>query len=144
MEPVLYPPITEHTFDSDCLMRSWAQSGFLLELYETFHFAGLHGHTSVAYRLYDFDSPDAGSCLIFEGTDYGIPAGQRLDDDDAVRGILGFLSCRSGDVEDDYFAGYTPRQMAWVADRAEDLSWWAMDDINIETGAVPDDDDNED
>lgn len=138
MDAARYPPITEHTFDSDRLMRSWAQSGFLLELYETFHVASPYGHTSVGYRLYDFESPDAGNCLVFEGTDYGIPTGQCIDGDEAVRGILGFLSIRPSDVEDEFFAQYTPRQMAWADDRAEDLSWWAMDDVNIETGAVED------
>lgn len=133
-----YPAVTEHTFDTEHLMRSWAQDGFLVELYDTGYCES--SHTSVAYRLYDFEyAGETSAGLVFEGTDYGVPSSQVIDGDEAVRGLLGFLSCRPGDVDDDFFADYTPHQLAWAADRAEALSWWAMDDIDMETGNVPDD-----
>ena len=37
-------------------------------------------------------------------------------------GLLGFLALRPGDVEADYFTGYTPRQLHWRDARAEDAA----------------------
>lgn len=139
-----FPPITEHTFNHEHLMRSWEQDGFLVELYETGHTQfERYGHTSVGYRLYDVDfSRETGNGdPIFEGTDYGIPAGSVIDNLAAVNGIVGFLSCRPGDTDNEYFEGYTERQLTWVSARAEELSWWGMDDIDMETGLVPEDED---
>jgi len=36
--------------------------------------------------------------------------------------VLGFLALRPGDVEADYFTGYTPMQLAWRDQHAEDLA----------------------
>ncbi len=50
-----------------------------------------------------------------------MPADQPLDGDQTVRGVLGFLALRPGDVEADYFDRYTPEQLAWRDQHAEDL-----------------------
>lgn len=128
------PQITEHTFSEQHLMRSWSKDDFLVELYETGFSDG--SHTAVGYRLYDieFSRETGDGDPIFEGTDYGVPHGQTIDGDFAVNGIVGFLSCRPGDTDDEYFANYTERQMAWVQARAEQLAMWGLDDIDMETG----------
>jgi hypothetical protein len=132
-----YPPITADTFAEHLLMRSWSADGFLVELYETGHTDFEHfGHTSVGYRLFDIDYSQmtGDGSPIFQGTDYGIPRGQCVDDDEAVRGIIGFLSLMHGDTDGEFFEDYTPRQIAWCEQRAEALGLWSLDDIDMTTG----------
>lgn len=125
--------IHQHTFHEAHLMRSWAGDGYLLELYETGHFEG--NHTAVAYRFYDLEwEGRSDASPIFQGADYGVPSQMTIDGDDAVRGLLGFLSVRHGDTDDEFFADYTPRQLAWVSERAETLSLWSLDDTDLDTG----------
>jgi hypothetical protein len=103
--------------DDQSRMREWASDPFRLELYE------LHeprrwrqdGKTPIGYRFYHDDQ------LIFEGDDIAVPAGQSLDGDQTVRAVLNFLTQRPGDVEPDYFACYTPTQLVWRDQHAEDL-----------------------
>lgn len=123
----MYPTITPNTFDPAHLMRSWTTDGFLVELYETGTMVG--SHTAVGYRLYDVDyAIETGDAsVVFEGTDYGVPSGQTIDGDRAVEGILGFLSLRPGDTDDEFFAGDTDRQTAWRIARGEHLGIYAQD-----------------
>lgn len=100
--------------DDESFMREWASGPFRLELHEASR-AHLGEPTPIGYRLYHDGR------LIFEGDDIAVPAGQSLDGDETVRAVLGFLSQRSGDVELDYFARYTPTQLAWRDQHAEDL-----------------------
>ena len=100
--------------DDQSLMREWIAGPFRLEPHEPNPWpAG--DPTPIGYRFYHDDQ------LIFEGDDISVPAGQPLDGDQTVRGVLGFLALRPGDVEPDYFAGYTPTQLAWRDQHAEDL-----------------------
>jgi hypothetical protein len=104
--------------DDDSLMREWACGPFRLELHEAPGQAARRmpeGHTPVGYRFFHDGR------LIFEGDDIGVPPDQSLDGDETVRGVLGFLALRPGDVEAEYFAGYTPSQVAWRDLHAEDL-----------------------
>ena len=100
--------------DDQSLMREWASGPFRLELHETsrVHFGE---PTPIGYRLYHHGQ------LIFEGDDIAVPEGESLDGDQTVRAVLEFLSQRRGDVEADYFARYTPAQLAWRDQHAEDL-----------------------
>ena len=96
------------------LMREWTAGPFRLQLHEPTRWpAG--DPTPIGYRFYHHDE------LIFEGDDIAVPAGQSLDGDQTVRGVLGYLALRPGDVEADYFAGYTPAQLAWRDEHAEAL-----------------------
>lgn len=137
MKTAKFPPITDETFRPWHLMRTWSKDGFLVELFETgFTDYERYGHTYVAYRFYDVDYAfETGNAdPIFAGTDYGIPSGQTIDGDHAVRGILGFLSIRPGDTDAEFFDGYTERQLAWVDARAEELNLWGLDDTDLVTG----------
>jgi hypothetical protein len=135
----MYPPIMQDTFAPQHLMRSWEQDGFLVELYETGAKSDYH-HSLVAYRLYDIDwALETGNAdVIFEGTDYGIPSHQVIDDDEAVRGLCGFLSLRPGDTDAEYFADYTERQTTWAEARAETLGLWSLDGVDMATGEFSD------
>jgi hypothetical protein len=100
--------------DDQSLMREWTSGRFRLELHEASrsHFGG---PTPIGYRLYHDGQ------LIFQGDDIAVPAGQSLDGDQTVRVVLNFLTQRPSDVEPDYFARYTPTQLAWRDQHAEDL-----------------------
>jgi hypothetical protein len=100
--------------DDQSLMREWASGPFRLELHEASH-RHFGGPTPIGYRLY-YDGR-----LIFEGDDIAVPEGESLDGDQTVRAVLNFLSQQPGDVEPDYFARYTPAQLAWRDRHANDL-----------------------
>ncbi len=94
--------------DHGSLMREWAGGPFRLELHglvqscETSQRWREDRKTPIGYRFYHDDQ------LIFEGHDIPVPDGQTLDGDQTVRGVLEYLALRPGDVEADYFRGYTP------------------------------------
>lgn len=62
--------------------------------------------------------------VIFEGTDYST---WPVTYGDAARGVLGFLTLRPGDTDAEFFDSYTPEQIAWRDEHAEDLSIFALD-----------------
>ena len=66
------------------------------------------------------------STVLFAGDDYSPSPMHSIDGDDAVEGLMGFLTLRPGDTDPDYFAGYTPEQMAFCEQHAEALSCDAM------------------
>lgn len=63
--------------------------------------------------------------VIFEGEDYGCSPCHAIDSDEAVRGILSFLTLRPGDTDREYFEGYTPAQLEYCDEHAESLSMFA-------------------
>lgn len=59
--------------------------------------------------------------LLFEGEDFACSPMHAIDSDESVAGLLGFLTLRPGDTDADYFAEYTPEQMAFARGDAEQL-----------------------
>jgi len=112
----------EQVMDHGSLMREWAGGPFRLELHELVQSCETSQRwredrkTPIGYRFYHDDQ------LIFEGHDIPVPDGQTLDGDQTVRGVLEYLALRPGDVEADYFRGYTPAQLAWRDQHAEHLA----------------------
>lgn len=80
------------------------------------------GQLHVGYRL---TSPQGEA--IFEGEDFGCAPSDAIDSDACLRGILGFLTLRPGDTDAEYFESFTPAQLAFAANDAEDLSQYATD-----------------
>lgn len=106
-------------FDGYEMIREWESDGFRLELFDTHEpptDRRWFNETALAYRFYDDGR------LIFSGADYRPGASIPIDSDRSVAGLLGFLSLRPGDTDSDYFADYSPEQLAWCQDRAEELS----------------------
>lgn len=71
-------------------------------------------HERWRYELY------AGGSLIFDAADLSSPIG--ASEDEVAHSALTFLTLRPGDVEAEYFDGYSPVQCAWRDMYAEDLS----------------------
>lgn len=81
------------------------------------------GCTYVGYRLYDGEGK-----IVFEGEDYSPGPMHGIDSDESVAGLLGFLSCRPGDTDDEYFQDYTPAQLDYADTYGEDLSMYSIED----------------
>lgn len=77
-------------------------------------------HYTLGYELRMHEN--GRTVVLFKGEDYGCPMHSVVDSDECVRGILGFLTLRPGDTDADYFAAYTPDQLAYCAAHAEALS----------------------
>jgi hypothetical protein len=69
--------------------------------------------------------PRGKAVCLFEGEDFGMPAipmqGDSIDGDNTIRGIMGFLTLKPGDTDDEYFERYTPEQLAYTEQHAEAL-----------------------
>ena len=65
--------------------------------------------------------------ILFRGEDYGCSPLHCIDSDASVEGVMSFLTLRPGDTDRDYFADYTPEQLAYCAEHAEALSCYIVD-----------------
>lgn len=97
---------------------------FTLQTRDTGRFDGTH--STLAYTL-SMKLPGKPRTVIFEGADYGVPSHQCIDSDDAVRGLLVFLTLRPGDTDSEYFEGYTDAQRAFCEEHAEALAMASYD-----------------
>jgi hypothetical protein len=67
----------------------------------------------------------ANDAVIFSGEDYKPSPLLGPDSNASAGGLIGFLSCKPGDVEEDYFADYSERQLEFAREHGDDLSLWA-------------------
>jgi hypothetical protein len=99
-------------------IRTWKRDGFKLVLYDT-HVPtgrGFMADTLLAYRFSD------GGRVIFSGRGFAPPLGVAIDSDECVAACLFAFCLRPGDVEEEFFDGYTARQRAWLeTDRVDEL-----------------------
>ena len=63
----------------------------------------------VAYRLTRLSDNKS----IFEGEDFSPSPQHSVDGIEAVCGLLGFLTLKPGDTDQEYFDDYTPEQLEW-------------------------------
>jgi hypothetical protein len=85
------------------------------------------GKSVIGYRLTKsagVATPERGARheVIFEGTDFAVGRFTCIDSDEALASLMGFLTLRPGDTDDEYFAGYTKEQLAYAEAHAEALS----------------------
>lgn len=87
------------------------------------------GQHQVGYAFYHVNE----ATPIFAGEDIGISPAHAIDSDAALRSIMGWLTLRKGDVDADFFADYTPRQLEFRdSSDCEFLQLWGMDDEDTE------------
>lgn len=78
-----------------------------------------------------------GTRVIFDGDGFRPSSCHPIDRPDAIIGLLGFLSLCDGDIDSDYFAGYTPEQLEWRDGYAESLAMVVCDCTDEEgSGAI--------
>lgn len=97
--------------------------------------SGSDGRWKVGYRL-NMTDVDGKSTTIFKREDFYPGRGQCTDSDDAVEGLMGFLTLRPGDTDREYFADYTPAQLEFAQNHAEALACVVADRFCDENGNV--------
>lgn len=81
-----------------------------------------YGKHILKYRLTMQKEKFTVSEILFEGEDYHLASGQHVDSDEAVEGIMSFLTLKPGDTDEDYFKDYTQEQLEYCSKYAEALS----------------------
>ena len=112
-------------FGDENLLCKWeyqGQGSYRCELYHI-------GTDHVGYRFYCNDT------LVFEGNDYRPSPMWAYDSAEALFGLLGFLSLKPGDTDDEYFEKYNREQMQFAETFAEDLSLCVCDFENDDNEA---------
>lgn len=65
--------------------------------------------------------------VLFIGDDFGCSPMHAIDSDAAVRDLMGFLTLRPGDTDDEYFHDYAQAQLDYCSEHAEALSMTVYD-----------------
>jgi hypothetical protein len=112
-------------------LKTWEADAFRLDTWDTGKVDHL-GKRLLRYELRDLSlAPQEHAIgegkflhwgVVFQGEDFACSPCHAIDSDEAMAAILGFLSLQPGDTDEDYFSDYTPKQRAWMEQRAEDLS----------------------
>lgn len=115
--------------------RSWYgefDADFELHVFEM-HERDSTGKWKLAYAFRDTSSlrpnPERYEC-VFAGQDFACPPMYAVDSDEAVKVLLTFIALQPGDVDAEYFAGYSAEQEAWRDMRAENLSMEIYDSFD--------------
>jgi hypothetical protein len=90
------------------------------------------GQTYISYCLSESMGNGVGRVFLFEGSDFAGSPLHADDSDETMLSLMTFLTLRPGDTDAEYFADYTPRQMAFVAQHAEALSCEVMNRLGGE------------
>lgn len=69
------------------------------------------------------------SVVLFQGDDFSTPYGVDPESDEAVCGLMGFLTLKPGDTDDEYFEKYNSTQLAYAEEYAESLSLEVMNRV---------------
>lgn len=88
---------------------------FHLTLWDTFR-TDPRGQSYLGYRL------TSQGVTIFEGEDFAGSPMHADDADETIAALMGFLTLRPGDTDDEYFDDYTPEQIEYCEQNAEALS----------------------
>jgi len=120
----IHAPVAHDAFDS--LRHVRLESGHTLRTWDTGRTrgTGMMARTRIGYEF-----KDPRGAVLFRGDDFG-PSPMHADDSDAtLRALLGFLTLRPGDTDREYFADYTPAQMAFAQNDAELLHFVYSDEV---------------
>jgi hypothetical protein len=115
------PDMTWEHNDGEFAVKLWETSPVLYA-----------GKTRWHYQFIHTPTPRKGE-IVFEGDDFhSSPMHNNWDTDfkqqmEIITSLLGFLSLQEGDTDKEYFKDYTPRQIEWRDEFAEDLSLAALE-----------------
>lgn len=102
---------------------------FTLTLWDTYRRDPM-GKSMIRYRLNmrtgDRASGTDKSTTLFAGEDFACSPLHCIDSDEAVEGIMGFLTLRPGDTDPEYFDSYTSAQVHYCEQYAEALGCEVM------------------
>jgi hypothetical protein len=123
-------------------LGTWEEDGFRLRLWDTGHRLDAssvgRGKPVLRYELVDSEFDEQ---PVFQGDDFAVSPLHVVDSDEALGGLLSFLSLQPGDTDDEYFDRYDARQRRWLeTGRAESLGIIAFDlenppaEVGVEAG----------
>jgi hypothetical protein len=79
---------------------------------------GPHGHSRI-----DVEVRLGGRVIFPRGATWcGVPAGTCMDGIEAKESVLSLVAMKPGDTDEDYFADYTPEQLAFAEEYGESIS----------------------
>lgn len=108
--------------EKDEPIREWEDGKFKLKMWEADdRIPNRVIRNYLAYRFW-YDGKE-----VFKGADYAPDASQTDDGDEAVAGLLHFLSLKPGDTDSEYFDSYTTEQMQFAILHGEELGTIARD-----------------
>lgn len=84
---------------------------------------GLTNREGKSRLAYVFSMHQGRKTIIFEGSNFYASPLHAIDSDATVKALMDFLTLGKGDVEADYFANYTPEQLAFWDRHAEALAY---------------------
>lgn len=105
-----------------CIFKPYldpAMPRFRLIVWDT-GLADRYGKHKLAYEL---SMHQGRKTVLFKGQDFCVSPLEAIDSDTTMRTIMDFLTQRPGDTENEYFANYTPEQLAFCARHAEVLNY---------------------
>ena len=106
----------------DPFIAGYLPHPFRLTIWDTYQ-VDHYGKSRLGYRMVN---PDGAT--IFEGEDFCCSPCVAVDSDEMIRHLLGFLTLRPGDVEEEYFADYSAEALAFAqSDACEALSIYAVE-----------------
>lgn len=104
-------------------MRKYNFDGYKLTLQAT----DKRDSTNHILVSYNFSNPDGE--LLFFGDDFGASPLHTPEGKESAKALLGFLTLRKGDTDEDYFANYTPKQLEFSeSSDCENLQLYTIDD----------------
>ena len=76
----------------------------------------------IGYRL-TISDPGEKPYVLFQGDDIGLPrfGSDAIDSDATIKSVMGWLTLKPGDTDEDYFAKYNNDQLGFAAMHAEAL-----------------------
>ena len=100
----------------DNILRDVNIDGYRLVVYDTGRLEH-RGYPELGYYFFNRDYE-----LIFHGEEFSVLPGGEYYPERAVNDLLGFLTIKPGDTDDEYFEDYNAKQMHFALNEAEDLS----------------------
>lgn len=113
-------------------MRAWEVFPFLSDGTRNPAFRDGDTHTGI-----DAEMSHGGAVVFPRGSTWcGMPAGSTIDGNEAKELVASLFAMKPGDTDEEYFANYTPEQLAWAETFGEELSMLAQDRYCDENGTV--------
>lgn len=119
--------ITIPELDDDRILRHVKIGGAVLLTWDAYARCNTGQHR-IGYALWASAEDALDAPPLFCGDDCGVSPMHAIDSDDALIGLLSFLTLKPGDTDEEYFADYTAEQLAWCKDsQAEAISMHVYD-----------------
>lgn len=108
-----------------CIFRPYRKGmgpSFELKIWDTGRYDS-RGQSRIGYTLRMSAHNGAKATVLLTGEDFSGSPMHADDSNETIASLMSFLTLRPGDTDPEYFAAYTPEQMAYCNEHAEALSF---------------------